>query len=584
MMFRPFFKRAYRLVVAVLPDRWGIQLAYFRAFGHRANLDDPQTFNEKINWRKIHQRDPRFTLFADKVAVKDAVAKLIGNEHIVPTLWVGENPLDIPFDQLQPPYVIKVNHGTGHVIFVREGEAIDREAIYTALRDQLAHTHGKWEREWGYLNIPRKILIERMLTVSDKMVPEDYRFFVYHGRVHFVEVNEGRFEGIRELYCDRDWNRLPMSWGYPAVERSVPKPENFDAMIALAERIGVLFDFVRVDLYQLPTGIFFGETTFYPDAGYAKIEPVEWDLKFGEPWKISYIKKNAGDGLCRALCKKAYRFAVAFLPDHLAVQLAYFRATGRIANLKHPRLFSEKVNWRKLYQHDPRFVTFADKIAVKDKIAQLIGNQYIIPTLWVGEKPEDIPFDTLTPPYVIKTNHGNGNAFFIRRKEDVDRSAIATSLTKQLAYTHGMWEREWGYLGIPHKILVERMLVVSDKVVPEDYKFFVYHGHVHFVQVNYNRFCGHLHLLYCDRHWNKLPMNWGGGGAAWPVPKPDHCDEMIALAEKIGADFDFVRVDLYQVPEGIYFGETTFYPHAGYGRIRPDEWDLKFGEPWKIGN
>ena len=471
------------------------------------------------------------------------------------------------------------------MIFVRPGEAVDRKAICTSLHEQLAHTHGKWEREWGYLNIPRKILIERMLSVSDKIVPEDYRFFVYHGRVHFVEMNYGRFDLISELYCDREWNKLPMSWGYPGVDQPMPKPKHFEEMIALAEKIGADFDFVRVDLYQLPEGTFFGETTFYPDAGYAKIEPAEWDVKFGEPWiikKDAHVKQVQCDGFCRSMLKMMYRFTVMVLPDRWAVQLAYFRATGRFANLNHPKSLSEKINWRKLYQHDPRFITFADKIVVKDEVAKLIGQEYIIPTLWVGGIPEDIPFDRLEPPYVIKTNHGNGNAVFIRCKEDIDREAIYKSLYKQLCYTHGVWEREWGYLSIPHKILVERMLVAPDKLVPADYKFFVYHGRVHFVQVNYNRFIGYLRLLYCDRDWNKLPMNWGGGDVAWPVSKPEYFEKMIELAEKIGADFEFVRVDLYQVPSGIFFGETTFYPHAGYGKIRPVEWDVKFGEPWKI--
>jgi hypothetical protein len=201
-------------------------------------------------------------------------------------LWVGAEPEEIPFDTLQPPYVIKVNHGTGHVIFVRAGDTIDRAAVCGALRRQLAYTHGVWEREWAYLDIPRKIVVERMLETADKIVPEDYRFFVYHGRVHFIEINDGRYRDIREMYCDRDWNRLPLAWGYPPVERPLPRPARLDSMIALAEKIGAAFDFVRVDLYHTDAGIFFGETTFYPDAGYAPITPRDWDMKFGEPWKI----------------------------------------------------------------------------------------------------------------------------------------------------------------------------------------------------------------------------------------------------------------------------------------------------------
>jgi len=287
MRLRSSLRAIYRFLVAILPDEWAIQLTYFRYFGHRADLVHPQSLNEKINWRKIHQRDPRFTIFADKIAAKVEVAKLIGDEHIIPNLWVGENPEYIPFESLEPPYAIKVNHGSGHVIFVQSTETIDQEAIRSALRKQLSHNHGKWEREWAYLNIPHRILIERMLTPTDHLVPEDYRFFVYHGHVHYIEANYGRFAQDSELYCDRNWNKLPMSWGIPLIETPVPRPQHLDQMISIAEKIGSLFDFVRVDLYQMPSGIFFGETTFYPDAGYGKIEPALWDLEFGEPWKIN---------------------------------------------------------------------------------------------------------------------------------------------------------------------------------------------------------------------------------------------------------------------------------------------------------
>lgn len=287
MRFGVLLRKAYRYLLGVVPDVWAIRISYLRHFKRGISLKNPRALSEKINWRKLYQRDPRFIVFADKVAVKPQIARLIGEQYVLPTLWVGERPEEIPFDQLEPPYVIKVNHGSGQAIFIRKKEDIERREICNELNKQLLHSHGEQEREWAYLGIPRKILIEPMLEAADGRVPEDYKFFVYHGRALFVQVDYGRFsDRWCELFCDRNWNKIPMRWGVREVERPVPKPRNFEKMLQLAEEIGVQFDFVRVDLYEVPSGIFFGETTFYPDAGYGRIEPAEWDFKFGAPWMI----------------------------------------------------------------------------------------------------------------------------------------------------------------------------------------------------------------------------------------------------------------------------------------------------------
>jgi hypothetical protein len=269
------------------------------------------------------------------------------------------------------------------------------------------------------------------------------------------------------------------------------------------------------------------------------------------------------------------------LPDYAAVNLTYLRTFRRLPNLRHPRTFNEKIAWRKLYQHNPQFPIFADKIAVKAEIAKLIGEQYIIETLWVGSNPEDIPFDSLKPPYVIKVNHSSGGNVFIRTAQDIKRNEIVASMREQLGFPHGHRLREWGYLGIPHNVMVERMVKMPDDDVPGDYKFFTYHGRVHFIEVDRDRFRGHKRNFY-DREWSLLPVKLRYPPTSEPVSKPVNLGEMINLAEKIGTQFDFVRVDLYSPSQGILFGEVTFYPGAGFQAFIPKDWDNKFGEPWKI--
>ena len=269
------------------------------------------------------------------------------------------------------------------------------------------------------------------------------------------------------------------------------------------------------------------------------------------------------------------------LPDYAAVNLLYYSVFRRLPDLKHPKTFNEKIAWRKLYQHDPRFRVFSDKISVKAEVAGLIGEQHVIPTLWTGDAPEAIPFDELAPPYVVKVNHSSGRSLFIRTPQDVKKQATASSIREQLTSSHARRLREWGYLGIPPRVLVERTVETPDGDLPADYKFFIYHGRAHFIQFDCDRTRG-LKLNFYDREWNLLPAKLRYPRTLAPVPKPQNLARMIELAERIAAQFDFVRVDLYSPPQGILFGEVTFYPNAGLEPFTPQEWDTTFGEPWRL--
>ncbi len=271
------------------------------------------------------------------------------------------------------------------------------------------------------------------------------------------------------------------------------------------------------------------------------------------------------------------------LPDYAAIHLQYFQRFKKFPNLKTPKTLNDKIAWRKLYQKNPLFPIFADKIAVKAEIAKIIGHQHIIETLWIGDNPDDIPFDDLTPPYVIKVNHSCGGNIFVHTKRDLNRPEIIESINKHLRFSHGHMLREWGYLDIPHRVLVERMIEMPKDDVPEDYKFFVYDGRVNFIQVVFNKFNSRKVNFY-DPEWRLLPVELHDAPkTSRPVSRPSNLEDMIDIAQKIGSKFDFVRVDLYSNPPGILFGEVTFYPLAGFMRFVPDEWDYKFGESWKIG-
>ncbi len=205
-----------------------------------------------------------------------------------------------------------------------------------------------------------------------------------------------------------------------------------------------------------------------------------------------------------SLLRNSFQWLEERLPDRQAIQLRYFREYGRPLNLKNPRRMSEKIQWRKLYQRTPKQVLFADKIAVKPEIARLIGERYVIPNLWTGQDPADIPWDALPVPFVVKVNHSFGGHIFVRDLTEVDRHAATCQLRKQLSYSHVVRGREWCYGEIRRGLLVERMLETQPGILPPDFKFFVYHGKVHYTQVDHDRYGAHRRSFF-DRQWNMQP-------------------------------------------------------------------------------
>lgn len=288
-----FIKNLFFILLYFFPDTFAIKILYFFRFNRVLDLNNPISLNQKINWRKIYQRDQRFVEFADKIAVKKYVSDLIGKEYVVPTLWVGKTPYDIPFGSLVAPYVIKTNHGSGNVVIVQDSHDVNIDDLHVYFKRQLMFNYGKNRREWAYYNISPQILIEKMLKMPDGSIPNDYKFFVYHGVVHYVQVDSDRYGAHEMAFLDRNWNKLPVVKSKPQILGEVFKPLSFELMVELAEKIGAQFDFVRIDFYDTRDGVFFGEATFYPAGGLGRFYPYEWDEFFGMPWCIN----------CNSACK-----------------------------------------------------------------------------------------------------------------------------------------------------------------------------------------------------------------------------------------------------------------------------------------
>lgn len=239
----------------------------------------PQTFTEWLQRRKVFDRDPRLTLRADEVLVKELVAATIGAEHVIPTLWRG--PRLPPRDERTwpRPLALKASHASGWNHFVRDEREHDWDAIERRVASWMAQTCGVYTGEWHYRQIVPQLLVEPVVThVTD--LPIDYKFWVFRGKVRCVQVDLDREHGHKGVMFDAHWRRFDLNHGYPTDVRDIDAPASLPRLFAFAECLAEDISFVRVDFYEVAGRPLFGEMTFFPEAGYKAFEPGSFDRTF----------------------------------------------------------------------------------------------------------------------------------------------------------------------------------------------------------------------------------------------------------------------------------------------------------------
>lgn len=255
-----------------------LRLWYRWRLGQWPRLVRPRLFTEWVQHRKLHDRDPRLPRLADKVLAKQWVAQLAGDEAVTPTLWQGRALPDRPVTAF--PYVVKARHGCGHWALVRN--AAEHRIARAASERWTRKAYGGLLGEWLYGEIERGLLVEPYLGEGD-LLPIDYKFFVFGGSATHVQVHLGRNDRHRWIVMSRDWRRISGASGDP----DPPAPDALPAMLAMAERLGANFPFVRVDLYDIGGRPRFGELTFYPGSGLMRIDPPELDGEWGRAWSAA---------------------------------------------------------------------------------------------------------------------------------------------------------------------------------------------------------------------------------------------------------------------------------------------------------
>ena len=271
------------------------------------------------------------------------------------------------------------------------------------------------------------------------------------------------------------------------------------------------------------------------------------------------------------------------LPDRPFVKLDYRFATNEELDLEEPKTFDEKINWLKLYNRKPEYTKMVDKYEVRQYIKEKIGADYLIPLYDVWDEVDEIDWENLPAQFVLKTTHDSGGVVICEDKADIDIEAAKDTLHRSLCYNYFNEGREWPYKNVKPRIIAEKNMNNGDEEF-KDYKLFCFNGEMKMTQVlkDINSEEDVTQNFY-DRDWNLMPMTEGGSpNSSEPIEKPDNYKEMIEIAETLSAGIPFVRVDLYEINQEVYFGELTFYPNKGQNTFEPEEYNNILGSWLKL--
>ena len=263
-------------------DERYLKLLFRTRIGHELDLENPKTFNEKLQWLKLHDRNPFYTKLVDKYEVKEWVAERIGGEYIVPTLGVWDSFDEIDFDSLPNKFVLKCTHDSGGLAICRDKLTFDREGARRKIGRSLSRNYFYGGREWPYKNVKPRIIAEEYLDAAANGDLADYKMMCFGGKVQCAFTCTGRGDDdLRVDFFDLDWNRLPFTRHYPNSEIPVEAPSRLRDMVAMAENLAEGMPFVRVDFYEVSGELYFGEMTFYPGSGVEEFDPERWDNELG---------------------------------------------------------------------------------------------------------------------------------------------------------------------------------------------------------------------------------------------------------------------------------------------------------------
>ena len=288
MTLTKLLRGIWHRVGLIFGDEIYVRVEYFIVFGKRLRLKNPQTYSEKLQWLKLHEGDPIYTRMVDKAEAKKYVTEIIGEEYIIPTYGVWNHFDEIDFDKLPDQFVLKTTHDSGGVIICKDKKTLDKNAAKVKLEKSLKNDYYYTSKEWPYKNVVPRIIAEKYMEDESGELC-DYKLFCFDGKMKALFIATDRFTSGEETkfdFFDENFNHLPFTNGHPNATKPIKKPESFQQMKDLAEKLSQQIPHVRVDFYCTNGKIYFGELTFFHWGGFKRFEPEEWDFKFGEWFKL----------------------------------------------------------------------------------------------------------------------------------------------------------------------------------------------------------------------------------------------------------------------------------------------------------
>lgn len=278
---REVFRNIYHFVLKHLPTKLVLNIENIFVY-KRLLPNKPMYFGEKVQWLKLNGNLEKYNDYVDKYKVRNYIETVIGNEYLLPLISVYDKPEDINYDELPNSFVLKVNHGSGYNIIVKDKKNIDYNKTNKKLKKWLNEDYSAIKKEFQYKNVERKIICEQF--VNDKAGHLlDYKFFCFDGEPKMIEVDFDRFSGHKMNFYDLKWNLLDLKKGTcDNYKENYPKPKNFKKMIDIVRKLSKEFQFVRVDLYNVDGKIYFGELTFTPASGRHPFKPLKKDIEIAK--------------------------------------------------------------------------------------------------------------------------------------------------------------------------------------------------------------------------------------------------------------------------------------------------------------
>jgi len=281
-------------VSRIIPDKLYLRIKYKAHMGKRLNLENPKTYNEKLQWLKLYNRKPEYMTMVDKYEVKRYVAEIIGEEYIIPTLGIWNSVDEIEFDTLPEQFVLKCTHDSGGIVICKDKKQLDIQTSKEKLKKSMKRNFFYVGREWPYKNIKPRILAEAYMEDSSTNELRDYKFFCFDGVAKALFIATDRQTSGEEVkfdFFDMDFTHLDIRQGHPNANIVVNKPKTFEQMRTLAEKLSENIPQVRVDFYEVNGRTYFGELTFFHHDGLVPFDPEEWDIIFGD-WITLPSKHN----------------------------------------------------------------------------------------------------------------------------------------------------------------------------------------------------------------------------------------------------------------------------------------------------